>query len=189
DVLPHSFVAVQISAGNNKVQYKNWPVKYWIELLMMFVKEYPNKKIVLLGDENEVGLSKQITSELNTSVISLIGKTNIKEVMNALAQCDFFLGLDGGLMHLAAALGKPTITIWGASNENLYGYEIFNSNLHKCVHLDLNCRSCSAWINPNNSRINDPQLCPDKACLNDLLPKTVFDQLKQYVTSLSVHAG
>lgn len=187
--LPHSFIAVQISAGNNKVQYKNWPVKHWIGLLEMFAKEFPGKKIVLLGDENEVGLADQVSSGLKGNVISLIGKTNIAEAMNALALCGFFIGLDGGLMHLAAALGKPTFTIWGPSNENLYGYENLDPKLHKCMHLTLSCRSCSAWINPNNSRVNDPELCPDKACLNDLLPSVVFDQLRQYVNSLSVNAG
>ncbi|MGZ3863756.1 MAG: glycosyltransferase family 9 protein [Bacteroidia bacterium] len=189
ETLSHPFVALQISAGNNKVQYKNWPVKYWIELLKLFTLNYPDKEIVLLGDENEAGLAEEIISRVKTNVVSLIGKTTIKEAMGILARSDFFIGLDGGLMHLAVALNKPSFTLWGPSNENLYGYENFNDRLHKCMHLFLTCRSCSAWINPNHTRVQAPELCPDQACLHDLLPETVFDQLKQYVTSLSVHAG
>jgi ADP-heptose:LPS heptosyltransferase len=187
--LPHSFIAVQISAGNNKVQYKNWPVKYWVEFLQMIQKNYPAKKIVLVGDENESGLGQQITLALKENVISLIGKTTVKEVMNILAQSDFFIGLDGGLMHLAVALKKPTFTIWGPSSENLYGYEKLDPQLHKCVHLNLSCRPCSAWINANHSKAMNPDVCPDHACIQQLLPLEVFNQLTQYVNLLPVNAG
>jgi ADP-heptose:LPS heptosyltransferase len=187
--LPHSFIAVQISAGNNKVQYKNWPVKYWIEFLQMLHINYPDKKIALIGDENETGLGQQITSGLKENVISLIGKTSVKEVMNVLAHSEFFIGLDGGLTHLAAALKKPTFTIWGPSNENLYGYEKLDPQLHKCVHLNLSCRSCSAWINANHSKAFNPEVCPDHACMQQLLPQEVFNQLTQYVNSLPANAG
>jgi ADP-heptose:LPS heptosyltransferase len=70
DALPYPYITVQISAGNNKITYKNWPVNYWIDFLQLILKQYPDKKIVLLGDENEVNLSSKITSALNTNVIS-----------------------------------------------------------------------------------------------------------------------
>ena len=187
EALPHPFIAVQISAGNNKITYKNWPVNYWIEFLQMVSKQYPDKKIVLLGDENEVNISTKITTELNNNITSFIGKTSISEAMNIINQSEFFIGLDGGLMHLAVALKKPTFTLWGPSSIPLYGYEKF-SNLHKCVSLNLACNPCSAWINPNHSKANSPETCPDHACLQQLLPQNVFNQLKQYVNLLSTHA-
>jgi ADP-heptose:LPS heptosyltransferase len=188
EALPRSFIAVQISAGNNKVTYKNWPVNYWIEFLKAVSEKYPAKKIVLLGDENEVGLSNEITNVLTENITSLIGKTSVQEVMDVLSQSEFFIGLDGGLMHLAVTLQKPTFTIWGPSSSELYGYEKFNSQLHKCVRLDLSCRPCSAWINPNQTKASDPAVCPDHACIRQLLPAEVFRQLTHYVNSLPAHA-
>ncbi len=187
--LPHSFIAVQISAGNNKVSYKNWPVKNWIEFLKLLLQNYPDKKLVLLGDENEVNLSEQILNELNSNVLSLIGKTSVTEAMNVLAQAEFFIGLDGGLMHLAVALKKPTFTLWGPSSTDLYGYEKFNPQIHKCIYLDLPCRPCSAWINANHTKAASPELCPDHACLQQLLSQEVYTHFRQYVNSLPTHAG
>ena len=189
DGLPHPFIAVQISAGNNKITYKNWPTKHWLEFLKLLLQNYPERHFVLLGDANEVELSNQITNELKGNVISLIGKTSVSEVMNVLAQAEFFIGLDGGLMHMAVALKKPTFTMWGPSSTELYGYENFNSQIHKCVRLDLSCRPCSAWINSNHTKATNPETCPDHACLQQLLPTDVFIQFKQYVNSLPTHAG
>ncbi len=185
--LPAAFIAVQISAGNNKVTYKNWPINYWIEFLKMILQQYPQKKVVLLGDENEVGLSAKITGALNSDIISLIGKTSVSAAMNVLAQSDFFIGLDGGLMHLAVTLKKPTFTLWGPSSVVLYGYEKFSA-LHKCVSLNLTCNPCSAWINPNHTKATSPETCPDHACLQQLNPKEVFNLFTQYVNLLPVHA-
>jgi len=186
--LPDSFIAVQVSAGNNKITYKNWPVKNWIEFLKLLLQNYPEKKIVLLGDANEVILSEQITTELKTNVYSFIGKTNVSEAMNILSQSEFFIGLDGGLMHLAVALKKPTFTIWGPSSIILYGYDQFNAAVHKCVHLLLSCNPCSAWINPNHSKAKNPESCPDHVCLMQLQPQEVFTHFKQYVNSLPANA-
>ncbi len=187
EALPYPFIAVQISAGNNKITYKNWPVNYWIEFLQLLLKQYPDKKIVLLGDENEADLSAKITSELNDNVISFIGKTSITEAINIIGQSEFFIGLDGGLMHLAVALKKPTFTIWGPSSIILYGYEKF-SDIHKCISLNLACNPCSAWINANHTKANSPETCPDHACLQQLLPQQVFNQLTQYVNLLPTNA-
>ena len=155
-----------------------------IEFLKLFSKNYPDKKIILLGDENEITLSEQITKELTGNVLSLIGKTSVSEAMNALSQSEFFIGLDGGLMHLAVTLKKPTFTIWGPSNIDLYGYEKFNPLAHKCMHLNLACRPCSAWINANHSKALSPEVCPDHACMQQLMPQEVFNHFSQFVNSL-----
>jgi len=187
EILSASFIAVQISAGNNKISYKNWPVNYWIDLLNSIVQQCPEKKIVLLGDENEIGLSAKIMAEVSNNVSSMIGKTSVSEVMNIISQSEFFIGLDGGLMHLAVALKKTTFTIWGASSVTLYGYEKFGP-LHKCVSLHLSCNPCNAWINPNHTKTTSPETCPDYACLRRLMPQDVFNQFMQYVNLLPAHA-
>jgi heptosyltransferase-2 len=186
--LPSSFIALQLSAGNNRITYKNWPVRYWIEFLHAFRKEFPEKNIVLLGDNNETGLAAEITRELKNNIMSFAGKTNIAQAMNILSQCNFFIGLDGGLMHLAVALQKPTFTIWGPSSETLYGYQQFDPKQHQCVRLKLSCYPCSAWIEANHTKAASPETCPDHACMQQFNPQEVFARFKKYVHSLS-HAG
>lgn len=176
----HPYVVVQISAGNGKAPYKNWPSHHWIEFLNLFAKKYPEQKLMLLGDENETALSDSIIQKMGKQVHSFVGKTNISEVMQLIHQSLFFIGLDGGLMHLAVALGKPTFTIWGGSSTVLYGYEQFSSK-HKCVSLHLPCGPCNAWIAPNASRVANPNQCPDFACLQQLHAEKVFAALVPYI--------
>jgi ADP-heptose:LPS heptosyltransferase len=91
-------------------------------------------------------------------------------------------------MHLAAALQKPTFTIWGASNVNLYSYTCFNSQKHHVVfHDSLKCRPCSAWINPNQSRVKQPMDCPDFICLNELSVNQVFQKLNVFLNQHLLH--
>jgi ADP-heptose:LPS heptosyltransferase len=184
----YPYIAIQISAGNNKQTYKNWPINYWISFLEMLLEQYPEKHLVLLGDKNEAEIAAKIIEKLGSKVNSLAGKTNITEVMNVLNQSELFIGLDGGLMHLAVALNKPTFSLWGPSSIILYGYEKFSS-LHKCVSLNLSCSPCSAWINANNTKATSPELCPDHVCMQQLLPHDVFNQFKDYINSLPIHAA
>ena len=86
----------------------------------------------------------------------------------AVHQSQFYIGLDSGLMHIAVALNKPTFTVWGASNPILYGYEWIDPKKHKIVSLNLKCAPCSAWINPNTSRVTNPLECPDFKCIRDI---------------------
>jgi len=120
-------------------------------------------------------------------MISLAGKTSLSQLIQVLNQSQLFIGLDGGLLHLSVALGKPTFTIWGPSSEKLYGYEQFNATLHKCVRLKLNCFPCSAWINANHTKTKNPETCPDQACMKQLSAEEVFTQLTNYVTHLPAH--
>jgi ADP-heptose:LPS heptosyltransferase len=187
-IFPYQFIAVQISAANNDQTYKNWPANHWVNFLKNLKEHYPEKNIVLLGAKSEVEIAAKIEKELNSKVNSLVGKTNIKEAIHILNQAELFIGLDSGLLHLAVVLGKPTFSIWGPSSISLYGYERFSS-MHKCVSLNLSCGPCSAWINANHDKAVSPELCPDHACIQQLMPQDVFNKFNEYLNLLPQHAS
>jgi len=175
--LPKKYIVVQVSSANNKAPYKNWPFNHWLELFKHLQASLPDTKIVVLGDETETELNDRLK---NTGVISLIGKTTLSEVMNIISRSQLYVGLDSGLMHMAVALNKPTFTIWGASNPMLYGYE-WMGDKHKIVSLHLSCSPCSAWINPNTSRVTDPLTCPDFKCIRDISVEKVTAELEHFI--------
>lgn len=187
-MLPASYLLIQTSSGNPAIAYKNWPAHSWKELIHLLLEKYPAKNIVLTGNETDIPFCNELEKTNGSKVISLAGKTNITQLMQLVSNCSLFLGLDGGLMHLAAAYKKPTFTLWGPSSELLYGYEQFNPQLHKCVRTQVTCSPCNAWIGANNSRVNDPERCPDFACMKELTVQTVLGQFTKYVTSLPPHA-
>lgn len=180
------YIVLQLSAGNNIFQYKNWPLSYWKKFLNLFFAEFPSQKILLAGDKNEVSLAEKIAAEF-PGITSKAGQTSVSEVIQLLSNCKLFIGLDGGLTHLAAALQKPTFSIWGPSSSFLYGYERFDAVHHQCADLHLPCSPCSAWIDPNKTRVDHPAQCPDHACLQSFLPENVFAQYRLFVNSLPPH--
>ncbi|MBC7696571.1 MAG: glycosyltransferase family 9 protein [Burkholderiales bacterium] len=180
--LPEKYIVVQVSAANNKAPYKNWPLNNWLQLFKNLKVTLPNTQLVVLGDETETLLNEQLS---NIGIISLIGKTQLSEVMEIISRSQFYIGLDSGLMHMAVALNKQTFTIWGASNPTLYGYE-WMGETHKVVSLYLSCAPCSAWINPNTSRVTDPLTCPDFKCIKTLSVERVTTELNGFIKTIGV---
>ena len=172
-------IAIQCGAGNNKTPYKIWDTDKWIQLINHIHVDFPELQILLLGDKHEVGLNKKIKCE---NTIQLAGKTSLTELPSIINQTSCFIGSDSGLMHLAAALTKPTFTIWGASNESLYSYSLFNSTKHQLIFNDqIICRPCSVWINPNASRVKNADDCPDFKCLKELNVDLVYQKLNVFL--------
>lgn len=182
--LPQEYTALQVSSGNAKIAYKNWPLEHWMEFLALLFSNYKEKKLVLLGNKEDLPLAEKLQNKFGSSILSLAGKTTITEVMQVLSHCKLFIGLDGGLMHLAAAFGKPTFTLWGPSNEKLYGYEQFDPQMHRCVRSKQNCSPCNSWIEPNTLKTDAPENCPDNACMRELGSKEVFEAFGKYLNSI-----
>ena len=169
-----TFIAVQIGSSNSIKSYKNWPVENWRALLELILKKYPGLYCVLLGEPVEMQLASNLTKPSRKNIISLVGKTSVHDLPGIIGNCRMFLGADSGLMHLAAALDKPTFTIWGPSDFNLYGYHKINPEKHKIIYQDVNCRPCNSWLAPNTTRVKKPEDCPDFMCMNTLSPAAVF---------------
>ncbi len=185
--LPHPYVAVQICAANQRLHHKTWPQEHWIAWLRLASARYPRYQWVLLGEPAEKTFAEQIMSEGIPNVISKVGETSLSQVMQIIYHAQLLVGLDSGLLHIAVAFGKPTFTLWGGSSPVLYGYESINPIRHQCLSAKLPCSPCNAWMNPNISRVTDPQECPDFACMRALNPTVVFKHFQRYHDQLESH--
>jgi lipopolysaccharide heptosyltransferase II len=79
---------------------------------------------VLFGVGGDAAVGAEILAKVEgtgTKVTNLIGKTTLGELMDRLAECRLLLSNDTGTMHLAAALGVPTISVFGSTEPRLTG--------------------------------------------------------------------
>ena len=182
--IPKNYIAVQVSSANNNAPFKNWEIEKWLALFKHLETTLPKTTLVLLGDNSELYLNEKINSSSHPNVLSFIGKTTLSDVAEIIYHAQFYIGLDSGLMHIAVALNKPTFTIWGASNPTLYGYGWMDEKKHKIVSLNLKCAPCSAWINPNISRVKDPLQCPDFKCIKDISVEKVTTELDDFMKNI-----
>jgi ADP-heptose:LPS heptosyltransferase len=177
------YIALQPGSANDTSSYKNWPIEHWVELIASISIQYPAKQIVLLGDETDQVLADEVRADLGDAVISLVGKTSIGDLKSIIANCSLLVGVDSGLMHMAAVYGNPTFTLWGPSDSGLYGYETIDDTRHRSVSLHLPCSPCSSWLSPNTSRVRKPEDCPDFRCMGELTPEIVFNEFERFVQS------
>ncbi len=125
-------------------------------------------QLLLLGGPEEADLHQQIMRMMQSTmpVRSLAGKGNIKVAAAVLELVDLFVGNDSALMHLAAAVGTPTVAIFGLSNFKAWGpYTGDTAQKHAAVvHLDLPCMPCFY----HGHLLGTPEGCATRDCLAQL---------------------
>jgi heptosyltransferase-2 len=79
--------------------------------------------IALFGSKDERPLCEEIAGMLNgrTEVINHAGQTTLREFIELAAGCELFLTNDSGAMHIASALGIPTVAVFGATDDTTTG--------------------------------------------------------------------
>ena len=101
---------------------KTWRAEYFLELVSrLTAKEgiLPGAKIALFGHISEREPAEKLISSLpEDQKIDLIGELDLPTVYACLKRCQFYVGNDSGLMHMAAASGIPTLGLFGPTQEN-----------------------------------------------------------------------
>jgi lipopolysaccharide heptosyltransferase II len=125
-------------------------------------------QLLLLGGPEEAALHQQIMSMMQSAmpVRSLAGKGNIKVAAAVLELVDLFVGNDSALMHLSAAVGTPTVAIFGLSNFKAWGPYTGETTQKRAtvVHLDLPCMPCFY----HDHLLGTPEGCATRDCLAQL---------------------
>lgn len=103
-----------INAGATYGSAKRW----YPERFAAVAKEYSESyDIIIFGGPNEVEMASEIEANLKSSNVTnytnLAGKTTIKELCEHIGGCSLFVTNDSGPMHVAAAYGVPTVSIFG----------------------------------------------------------------------------
>lgn len=107
------WIAVHPGSGSKT---KNWPIAQWKHLLPLLSQALDARLLVISGeaDGNEIA---QLVSALPAGTYNHVHNLPLPELARMLAGTIGFVGHDSGITHLAAALGKRTVALWGPTNE------------------------------------------------------------------------
>ena len=103
---------------------KIWPGARFVELADALTKKngtFENAKVAIFGGPGEEALAKPILDALGDQAVDFVGNLTITETAAFLKKCKVFVGNDSGLMHMSAALGVPTLGLFGPSMPEHYG--------------------------------------------------------------------
>jgi len=98
---------------------KNWPQDYWRALVERLVAD-TDLELLVTGGEAEGNALAELARAIPGERLRLLRNRPLTEVATALAGCTAFLGHDSGITHLAAAVGTPTLALWGPSVEHIW---------------------------------------------------------------------
>ncbi len=119
-----------------------WPTKMWtqsgyIECAQALIKD--GFRVILTGAPNETQICNRIV-ETVPGVISIAGQTDLFESAQILALAHVLICNDSGAMHMAAAGGVPTVSIFGPTVLK-FGYRPWQNRAH-VESVELRCRPC-----------------------------------------------
>ena len=95
--------------------YKEWPHERWVPVLEGLWARH-RLAAALVGSPDERQKSSRLAARLSCPVFDLAGKTTLAELAGVLSRAVFHVGVDSAAPHIAAAVGVPTITLYGPSD-------------------------------------------------------------------------
>jgi len=110
-------VGLQVGA---RFPEKQLPVGHSVEIAKALLGA--GHRLVLLGGPDDQAAEAEFQSQIGGQAVSLVGKTDIRGTLGALANLRLMVGSDTGLMHLAAGVKVPTVTVFGPTPSVKWGH-------------------------------------------------------------------
>ena len=112
--------AIGFAPGAAYGHAKRWPPRHVADVIVRLTREH-RSMCLLFGAEGDRAAGREIELLLpsDVRVVNLIGRTDLRLLVGAIARCVAFVSNDSGAMHLAAALGVPVTAIFGPTDERV----------------------------------------------------------------------
>ena len=155
--LDRSRPAAALCPGAEFGPAKRWPARYFAELAQGLAAH--GCAVWLIGSQSDRPVGAEIVQASGGICRNLCGETTLTEAIDLLASCSLVVSNDSGLMHVAAALGRPLVALYGSSSP-LYTPPL--SADARILKLDLPCSPCFQRECPLGHFNCMMQLTPDK---------------------------
>lgn len=136
--LPDNYVALCLGATH----YTKRMTEHVLKALLSKIEH----SVVLLGGQDVASLGKICEEHRKHDIYNLVGKTSLDQSASILGNSRYVVSGDSAMMHIACALNKPLIAVWGSTHP-IWGYYPYygTKNKDRSVSLaqDLSCRPCT----------------------------------------------
>jgi len=163
-ILPHEKILVLILATT--WSSKNWPLNYFLELIRMLYKDF---RIILCGGKSEMELGIEIEKNTGISVLNMVGQTSLLQMAGLIEQAAVLVAGDTGPLHMAAALGVPTVGIFGPTDPEVYAPR---GKGNAALWSKLSCTYCHKKQCPKGEAICMKYITPD------MVAKKIYDVVR-----------
>jgi heptosyltransferase II len=162
----HCQIAV-LAPGAEYGPAKRWPIDYFAQLARNLHAQ--GMAIWIVGGEKDRTIGDAMARETKLTLHNLCGNTSLDEAISLIDAATVVVSNDSGLMHIAAALGKPQVAVFGSSSATHTPPLNARARVAEIPVKDLPCRPCFA------------RECPlgHFRCMRELTPARVGDEVAQ----------
>lgn len=145
---------------------KHWQEERWASVADTLAEQL-NARVVFTGGDHELALVQRIAGQMQQRACIMAGDTRVGQLAALFKRAAVVLGPDSGPLHLAAAAGAPTVTLYGPADPAEFG-PWGPPQKHLVIASDIGCHPCRVldWGS------DDPAFHP---CMRDI---TVFRVLE-----------
>lgn len=141
---------------------KRWPAEYYAKVALKMRNE--GWQIWLFGSSAEQPIGQQIEGMIGGACTNFMGKLQLDELVDLTSCADAIVSNDSGMLHIASALGRPLVAIYGSTSPD---FTPPLSPKAKILKLEMPCSPCFK------------RKCPlhHTKCLRDIKPDVVVNAL------------
>ncbi len=129
---------IGISPGAAYGTAKRWLPERFAESANQLAREL-HATVAIFGSQSERALCESVAAAIDAKSHNFAGETTLAEFIEMAAACRVYLTNDSGAMHIASALGVPTIAIFGATDDTTTGP---TGPLSRVVREKVECSPC-----------------------------------------------
>jgi lipopolysaccharide heptosyltransferase II len=174
------YIVMNVNVSDLSLE-RRWPAHSFQELTLGLLQHF-DFRIVFIGakaDENYVSTVVEGCQSGN-AIVNLAGATSLGELMAVIKRSRFFVGNDSGPLHLAAALGIPTVSFFGPETPLLYGPQ---GDRHLVFYEDIYCSPCLNVFNAKTA-----PCAGDNQCMKSITPEHVLQMIVEHFGKISAEA-
>ncbi len=113
--VPASTLLIGIAPGAAYGPAKRWYPDRFAHLADRLIENF-SARILVFGSAGDHEAARNVQRTARNTLVDLTGETSLREAISLIARCRLFISNDSGLMHVAGALGVPTVAVFGSTN-------------------------------------------------------------------------
>lgn len=141
---------------------KRWATEGFVSIVQRLTDA--GQRVVLAGSKDEAALCAAIAQECQRPVRNVAGQTSLGEMIGLLAGARLVVGNDSGPLHVAVALERPVVGVYGPTNPNFVGPY---GQLDHVVRFAVECHPCRL------------KTCGHHSCMQEVTVEMVWSKIQE----------
>ncbi len=173
------FDAVGVKNGELKVGLfpgAGWELREWMPERFAAIGDrlvqHFNANVLIFGGQKEAALVQRVANLMNAEAIPFAGNLEVRQLAACLEKCDLFLTNDTGPMHIAAAVGTRTVSLFGPGNH--IRFQPLGTS-HQTLRHAVPCSPCKQFTDK----------CKDNICMKGIGVDEVWQAVSHALTKIA----